>query len=135
MAKLVLTDASVTINSIALSDHANSVTLNYEIDSVETTAFGSVGHTFTGGLQNLSVEVSLMQDLAAANVEATIYPLVGTTTTLALKNSSAATSATNPLYTITGAYLASHTPLAGSVGELAMTTLTFTGGTIVKTTT
>jgi hypothetical protein len=52
-----------------------------------------------------------------------------------LKNSSAATSATNPLYTITGAYLASHTPLAGSVGELAMTTLTFTGGTIVKTTT
>jgi hypothetical protein len=135
MAKLVLTDASVTINSIALSDHANSVTLNYEIDSVETTAFGSTGHTFVGGLQNLSVEVSLMQDLAATNVEATIYPLVGTTTTLALKNTSAATSATNPLYTITGAFLASHTPIAGAVGELAMTTLTFTGGTIVKTTT
>jgi len=135
MAKLVLTDASVTINSVALSDRANSVTLNYEIDSVETTAFGSTGHTFTGGLQNLSVEVSLMQDLAATNVEATIYPLVGTTTTLALKNSSAATSSTNPLYTITGAFLAAHTPVSGSVGELAMTTLTFTGGTIVKTTT
>ena len=135
MAKLVLADASITINSVALSDHANSVTLNYEIDSIETTAFGSTGHTFTGGLQNLSVEVSLMQDLAASNVEATIYPLVGTTTTLALKNSSAATSVTNPLYTITGAYLASHTPVAGAVGELAMTTLTFTGGTLVKTTT
>ena len=135
MAKLVLADASITINSVALSDHANSVTLNYEIDSIETTAFGSTGHTFTGGLQNLSVEVSLMQDLAASNVEATIYPLVGTTTTLALKNSSAATSVTNPLYTITGAYLASHTPVAGAVGELAMTTLTFTGGTVVKTTT
>jgi hypothetical protein len=134
MAKLVLADASITINSVALSDHANSVTLNYEIDSIETTAFGSTGHTFTGGLQNLSVEVSLMQDLAASNVEATIYPLVGTTTTLALKNSSAATSVTNPLYTITGAYLASHTPVAGAVGELAMTTLTFTGGTVVKTT-
>ena len=132
MAKLVLTDASVTINSIALSDHANSVTLNYEIDSVETTAFGSTGHTFAGGLQNLSVEIALMQDLAASNVEATIYPLVGTTTTLVLKNSSAATSATNPQYTITGAFLASHTPVAGSVGELAMTTLTFTGGTIAK---
>jgi hypothetical protein len=135
MAKLVLTDASVTINSVVLSDHANSVTLNYEIDSVETTAFGSTGHTFTGGLQNLSVEVSLMQDLAATNVEATIYPLVGTSTTLVLKNSSAATSATNPQYTITGAYLAAHTPVAGSVGELAMTTLTFTGGTIAKATT
>ena len=133
MAKLVLTDASLTINSVALSDHANSVTLNYEIDSVETTAFGSVGHTFTGGLQNLSVEVALMQDYAATNVEATIYPLVGTTTTLVIKATSGATSATNPTYTITGAYLAAHTPVAGSVGELAMTTLSFTGGTIVKT--
>ena len=132
MAKLVLTDATVTINAIALSDHANSVTLNYEIDSIETTAFGSSGHTFAGGLQNLSVEIALMQDLAASNVEATIYPLVGTTTTLVLKNTSAATSATNPQYTVTGAYLASHTPVAGSVGELAMTTLTFTGGTIAK---
>jgi len=134
MAKLVLTDASISINAIALGDHANSVTLNYEIDSIETTSFGSTGHTFTGGLQNLSVEVALMQDLAASNVEATIYPLVGTTTTLAIKNTSAATSATNPLYTISNAYLASHTPVAGSVGELAMTTLSFTGGTIVKTT-
>lgn len=134
MAKLVLTDASISINAIALGDHANSITLNYEIDSVETTSFGSVGHTFTGGLQNLSVEIALMQDLAASNVEATIFPLVGTTTTLAIKNTTAATSATNPLYTISGAYLASHTPVAGAVGELAMTTLSFTGGTIVKTT-
>jgi hypothetical protein len=132
MAKLVLTDASLTINSVALSDHANSVTLNYEIDSVETTAFGSTGHTFTGGLQNLSVEVALMQDYAATNVEATIYPLVGTTTTLVIKAASGATSATNPEYTITDAYLAAHTPVAGAVGELAMTTLSFTGGTIAK---
>lgn len=134
MAKLALTDASITINSISLGDHANSVTVNYEIDSIETTAFGSTGHTFTGGLQNNSVEIALMQDYAATNVEATIYPLVGTTTTLAIKALSSSTSATNPLYTITGAFLASHTPVAGAVGELAMTSLTFTGGTIVKTT-
>lgn len=134
MAKLVLTDASIEINSVSLGDHANSVTLNYEIDSIEVTAFGSLGHTFAGGLQNLSVEIALQQDLSATNVEATIYPLVGTTTTLAIKNTSDAVSATNPLYTISDAYLAAHTPVAGAVGELAMTTLTFTGGTIVKTT-
>jgi hypothetical protein len=132
MAKLVLTDAFITINSVQLSDHANSVTLNYEIDSVETTAFGSTGHTFTGGLQNLSVEVALMQDYAASNVEATIYPLVGTTTTLVIRAGSGVVGATNPQYTITGAYLASHTPVAGAVGELSMTTLSFTGGTIAK---
>ncbi len=132
MAQIVLTDASITINSISLGSRANSVTLNYEVDSVEVTAFGDTGHKFTGGLQNISVEVSFMQDFAAANVEATIYPLVGTTTTLVIKPTSAAVSATNPSYTVTGAYLASHTPVAASVGELAMTELTFTGGTLAK---
>lgn len=134
MAVLSLKDASISINAITLGDRANSVTVNYEIDSIETTAFGSVGHTFTGGLQNNSVEVAFMQDFAASNVEATIFPLVGTTTTIAIKATSSASSVTNPLYTITGAYLGSHTPVAGAVGELAMTTLSFTGGTLVKTT-
>lgn len=134
MAKIVLTDASVTINSIDLSDTANSVTVNYEVDSVEVTAFGDTGHNFTGGLNNLSVEIALMQDYAAANVEATVYPLVGTTTELVIKPTSGAVSATNPSYTVTGAFLAAHTPVAGSVGELSMTTLTFTGGTIAKAT-
>jgi hypothetical protein len=50
MAVLVLTDAVITVNSVALSDRANSVSLNYEIDSVEATAFGSTGHNFVGGL-------------------------------------------------------------------------------------
>lgn len=134
MAVLVLTNASITINSVALSDHANSVTLNYEIDSVEVTAFGNSGHVFTGGLQNNSIDIELMQDFAAANVEATVYPLVGTTTTIVIKPTSASTSSTNPSYTISNAFLAAHTPVAGAVGELAMTSLSFTGGTLVKAT-
>ena len=131
MAVLALTDASITINSVALSSKANSVTVNYEIDSVEATAFGSGGHVFIGGLQNNSIEIALMQDYAASQTEATIYPLVGTTTTVVIKPTSAAVGAANPSYTVT-AYLASHTPVAGGVGELAMTTLTLTGGTITK---
>jgi hypothetical protein len=131
MAVLALTDASITINSVSLSSKANSVTVNYEVDSVEATGFGS-NHNFIGGLQNLSVEVALMQDFAASQTEATIYPLVGTTTTLVIKPTSGAVGATNPSYTITGAFLASHSPVAGGVGELAMTSLSFTGGTITK---
>jgi hypothetical protein len=134
MAVLVLTDADITVNGVVLSDRANSVTLNYEIDSVETTAFGSVGHKFTGGLQNNSCDIEFMQDFAATETEATIYPLVGTTTTVTVRASSAATSATNPLYTLSGTFLAAHTPVAAAVGELAMTSLSFTGGTLVKTT-
>lgn len=134
MAVLVLTDASITVNSVSLSDRANSVTLNYEIDSVETTAFGSTGHKFTGGLQNNSLDIEFMQDFAASNVEATIFPLVGTTTTVVIKPTSSAVSSTNPSYTLSGTFLAAHTPVAGAVGELQMTSLSFTGGTLAKAT-
>jgi hypothetical protein len=133
MAVQVLTNASITAAGTDISALSNSVTLNYEFDSVEVTAFGS-NHQFTGGLQNNSVEITLMQDFAALKTEVTIFPLVGTTTTLVIKPINTTTSATNPTYTISNAYLSAHTPVSGGVGELAMTTLTFTGGTLVKTT-
>lgn len=132
MAVLVLTNASITVNAVDLSTYANSVTVNYEIDSVESTAFGSSGHTFVGGLQNVSCEIEFMQDFAATKVEATIFPLVGTQTTVIIKPTSSAVSATNPSYTLSSTFLTSHTPVAASVGEMAMTSLSFTGGTLAK---
>lgn len=134
MAKVVLTNASITINSVDLSSYANSVELNYEVDSVEVTAFGDSGHNFVGGLQNVSCNIDLMQDFAATKTEATVYPLVGTTTTVVIKPTSGAVSATNPSYTLTGTFLAAHTPVAAAVGELAMTSLSFTGGSLAKAT-
>lgn len=137
MAVIVLTNAYITIGGTALSDHANSVTLNYEKDSIEVTAFGDTGHKFTGGLENNSAEIVLHQDFAVSpsnSVEATIFPLVGTTTTVVIKPNGSTTSATNPAYTLSNTYLASHTPVAGGVGELASTSLSFTGGTLAKAT-
>jgi hypothetical protein len=133
MAQLVLKDADITVNSVVLSNRANSVELNYEVESVEVTAFGG-NRSFIGGLQNNTITIEFMQDFAAANVEATVFPLVGQQTTVTVRASSAATSTTNPLYTVTGTFLAAHTPVSATVGELAMTSLTFTGGTLVKTT-
>ena len=133
MAAIVLTNASITINAVDLSSLSNNVEITYEIEAVETTSFGG-NRSFVGGLQNNSVTIDLMQDFAATKTEATIFPLVGTTTTLVFKPTTAAIGTTNPTYTITGAYLASHTPISATVGELAMTSLTFTGGTLVKTT-
>lgn len=135
MAQIVLTDVTVTINSVDLTSLATSVVLNYEQEAVEVTAFGDGSRKFTGGLKNVSAVVMLNQDLAATKTEATIYPLVGTTTTVSFKSTNAAVSATNPSYTIAGTYLASHTPINGAVGELGTTELTFQGGTLTKATT
>lgn len=137
MAVLVLTNAYITVGGTDLSDHANTVTLNYEKDSVEVTAFGDSGHKFTGGLENNSVEITFHQDFATSpsnSVEAVLYPLVGTQTTVVIKPNGSTTSSTNPAYTLSNTFLASHTPVAGAVGELASTSVTFTGGTIAKAT-
>lgn len=134
MAQLVLTDAAITINSVVLSDRANQVTLNYEVEAVEVTAFGNTGRAFVGGLQNNTIDIEFHQDFAATETEATIFPLVGTTTTVLISPTSEAIGADNPTYTITGTYLAAHTPVSGTVGELATTSLSFQGGTLVKTT-
>lgn len=134
MAVFVMTDASVTVNSVDLSSYVTSLTLNYEKDSVEVTAMGSSGHTFTGGLQNVSLDVTFNQDFAATKVAATLDALIGTTTTVVVKPTSAAVSATNPSYTISNAFLAATQPVAGSVGDLAAMSVSFTGGTIVKAT-
>ena len=129
-----LSNPSCTINSVDLSDQATAATITYTVEALENTAFGSTSRTYTSGLANNSVTVTLYQSYAASETEASIYSLVGTTTTLVLKPSSAAVSATNPSYTLTGAYLESHTPINASLGELSTIDLTFTGGTLTKAT-
>jgi len=91
-------------------------------------------HKFTGGLTNVSATVDFQQDFDAASVDATIEPLVGTTTTVVIKPTSAAVGATNPTYTLTGTYVASHTPLNASVGDLSTTSVEFQGGTLARAT-
>lgn len=134
MAQIVLTDASITINSVDLSTLANQVTLNYEKEAVESTAFGDTGRRYVGGLQNITIDIEFMQDFASTKVEATVFPLVGTSTTVVIKPTSGAVSTTNPTYTVSNTYLAAHTPVSGTVGELATTSLSFQGGSLVKTT-
>lgn len=135
MARIVLTNALVTVNAVDLSDYVASITLNSSIDVVETTAFSSTAaRTRIGGLADNSISLEFHQDYASGEVEATIYPLIGTVTTVTVKPINDATSATNPLYTAS-ALVSEWTPLNGAVGELATASVTWpVSGAIVKTT-
>lgn len=115
--ELVLTDCSLVCNSVNLSAWVRSITLQYNADAVENTAMGDTSHTRLGGLKDWSVSVEFNQDYAAAAVDATLFPLVGSTFTFEGKPTSAAASATNPKFTGT-ALLESYQPINGSVGEL-----------------
>ena len=134
MARIVLTDAKVTINSVNLSDHIASVSLSMSTDVVETSAFNSTAaKTRVAGLQDNSVTLEFHQDYATSNVEATIYPLLGNTTTIVVSPTSTV-SATSPSYTFT-ALISEWTPLNGGVGELATASVTWPiSGAITKAT-
>lgn len=128
MARIVLTDAFVTINGVNLSDHIASITISESSDVVETTAFSSTAaRTRIGGLKDNSVTLEFHQDFAAANVEATINgtpSLIGTTTQIVVRPTSAAIGAANPSYTFS-ALCSEWTPLNGAVGELATVSVTW----------
>jgi hypothetical protein len=133
-----LSNPTVTINSVDLQDQCTSATINYVYEQLETTAFGDTARKFGGSavtsLQNNTIEVELFQSYASSETEQTVFSLVGVVTTLVLKPTSAAVSATNPSYTLTGAYLSAHTPINASLGELSTITLTFAGGVLTKAT-
>jgi hypothetical protein len=131
MAVFVLTDASVTINTVDLSSYVTNVTFTYEKDQVETTAMGATGHVYTGGLQNLSVAIEMNQDLAAGKVFDTIWSAVGSgSNTLVVKSLSTGTP--NPTLTVSNSFLPSAPVIQGATGDLAKTSVTFVGGTVVK---
>jgi hypothetical protein len=130
-----LSNPGLEINNVDLTDQCTAATINYTVEALENTAFGSTARTYTSGLANNSITVTLYQSYAATETEASIYALVGTTTTIELSPTVAGLttpSATAPKYTLTNAYLESHTPINASLGELSTIDLTFTGGTLTK---
>lgn len=140
MSVIVLTDVNVSIGGVDLSDHIASISLASNADAVETTAFGTSGaRSRIGGLKDNSITIDFHQDFAASEVEATIYPLIGTLTNVIVKPTSGAISATNPAYLMDGSAGAGQvlvtewTPINGAVGELATASVTWPiSGAIVK---
>ena len=134
-----LSNPALTINAVNLTDQATEATLTFAYDQLETSAFGDVARKFGGAavtsLQNNTFEVTLFQSYEATETEATIYGLVGVTTTITVSPTAAGLvtpTATSPKYTLTGCYLAEHTPISASLGELSTITLTFAGGALTK---
>lgn len=134
MAKHVLTDASLVINSVDLSDHVRSVTLNYEAELQDDTTMGDDTRTNLGGLKNWSMDVEFTQNYDASKVDATLFSIVGSAVTVVLKPTSAAVGATNPSYTGTGV-IGSYSPIGNSVGDLAVAPVTIAAaGTLTRAT-
>ena len=135
MATFVYTDASVVVNSVDLSDHVKSCTLNYEAEMLDDTVMGDTTRSNIAGLLNWSIDVEFLQDFASAKVDATLFTLVGAAAfTVTVKPTSGSVRATNPSFS-GSAVLESYPPMSGSVGDLETASATFrSAGTLARAT-
>ena len=124
-----LSNAVVTINSVDLTGECSSANLTRTFDALESTNMSNTARTFVGGLENSSLVVDLYNSYAAASTYATLKSLVGTAVTVKIKPTSAATSATNPEHTLTGAFMGTLPLVVSSLGALDVCGgITFQGG-------
>ena len=136
MAVFLSNNVGVKVNSVDLSDHVTSVTLNRSFDELEVTAMGDSGHQFVKGLEASSITIDFLNDTASANVLATLQAAWGTNVPIVLlQTKGTAVSATNPLYTAT-CLVNNTTDINGAVGDLGTQSITFTvSGTVAVATT
>ena len=124
----------LTVNAVDLSDHVTAVTINRAFDELEVTAMGDSGHKFVKGLEASSITIDFLNDTASSETLQTLQAVWGTNTTVTVKQTSAATSATNPLYTMT-CLINNTTDINGSVADLSTQSVTFNvSGTIAVST-
>ena len=116
--------------SVTLSDHVSSATLTWKYDSLEVTSMGDLSHKFVQGLQSGQLDLEIFNDLAATNVTATLNSLVGTTAFCSIKQTTVATSATNPVYTFT-VFVDQVTPIVGAIGDMSTQSLSYQLNSVV----
>lgn len=130
----VITNASVSVGGVDLSSHIKKVTLSTKRNELETTTFGNTGKRRVAGLADSSIAIEFNQDFSASTVEASVYSLLGTTTTVVVKPVSSTVTSTNPSYTMS-VLVTEWMPLDAQVGELASASITWpVDGNITKAT-
>ena len=125
----VLSDASVTIDAVDLSDHVESIAINYSAEVKEARVMGDAGVRRVSGLKDWSMTFTMRQDYDAAKVDETLQPLVGGSSfAVAVRASKTnAISATNPEYQGNGLIDGDLPVIAGDVGEVHDASFTIVG--------
>ena len=124
----------LTVNAVDLSSLVSAVTINRTFDELEVTAMGDSGHKFVKGLEASSITIDFFNDEATSKTLQTLNSVWGTSTTVTVKQTSGATAATNPLYTMS-CLVNNITPINGAVGDLSTQSVTWNvNGTIAVTT-
>lgn len=132
MAALVWRDAFLSVNDKNLSAYVQELTLNYSAEQLDATVMGDDTRVNKGGLKNWSVDATFKQILTTNGPEDVLFNLVGSSCTIVIKPTNAATTDSNPSYTGV-ASLENYSPGGGAVGVLHQASATFqNAGTLAR---
>ena len=118
--------------AVDYSDNATNVVVTMMKEELDASTMGATYRYRVGGLSDSTFTVTLLATAAMINA---LYALVGTNVYAEAKRDSAATSATNVLYKVTGGLLASVDVVNQSVGELSEIEVVVSGGAVTTATT
>jgi hypothetical protein len=136
VAEFAYMDAYLTVNSVDLSDHLRSSQLNGTGDTLDKTAMGQTARTFLVGLLNWSLSLEFNDDLAATDVDVTLYNAFKgrVAVPIAWRPENDTISATNPELQFNS--LVNEYNIGGSVGALATKSVNWqVDGDVVRDTT
>jgi hypothetical protein len=133
MAVFLSNGVVVTLNSVDLSDHVTSATINRVFEELEVTAMGDNARKYAKGLETSTVTLDFLNDNAASgigSVRAALQAAWGTTVPLVLKQGSGIISTTNPEYQTT-ILVNNTTDINGAVGDISSQSITFTCNSVI----
>jgi hypothetical protein len=131
MSKFILTDGSVVVNGVDLSDHAFSLDIPLSREVIDVSGFSpTAAKESLPGQKTEEITVGFLQDFAASKVDATLYPLYssGSQFLVTVKPTSSSPSATNPTYSGT-VILSTYSPISGQLNARSEITATFNAAT------
>ena len=133
MAVYLANTGVLTVNAVDLSTMVTSVTINRSFDELDVSTLGDQGHRYIKGLESSSITIDFINDAATAKTLQTLNTNWGSNVTVTFKQTSAAVSADNPLYTMT-CLINNITPVNGDVASLSTQSVTWNvSGTIAVT--
>jgi hypothetical protein len=128
MAVFLSNGVQVILNSVDLTDHVTSATINRVFEELEISAMGDTARKYTKGLETSTITLDFLNDNAASgagSVRAALQAAWGTTVPITLKQTNAVVSTTNPEYQST-ILVNNTTDINGAVGDISNQSITFT---------
>jgi hypothetical protein len=130
---MVLLAQYLSINANVLNSFTKKAEISIEVEDKDVTNYASAGwKEVLGGLKSGELACEFLQDYAASQLDALMWPLLGTVVPFEVRPDQGAASATNPKFT-GNILIKGWNPIEGSVGDEATVGLTFpTSGAVTR---